>query len=105
MLCVHLHPESPMHRHLLTGVIAAVALSSAPTLAQDTFRWQDTSAMPRGPYLGLQGGASFLEDNRFNGGGADSKTKYDPGPAGLLTLGYGFGFGLRLELEGGYRRN
>ncbi len=73
--------------------------------AQQTFRWQDTGMMPRGPYVGLQGGASFLEDNDFRGGGTDSKAKYDPGPAATVSFGYGFDFGLRLELEGGYRHN
>jgi OmpA-OmpF porin, OOP family len=87
---------------LALGAFAFVCASDAA--AQQTFRWQDT-AMPRGLYLGLQGGASFLEDNDFRGGGTDSKAKYDPGPAGMVTLGYGFDFGLRLELEGGYRRN
>jgi len=93
-----------MDRRIATGFCAAAFLFSSAAVAQQSFQWQD-SGMPRGPYIGLQGGANFLEDNDFRGGGADSKAKYNAGPVGTLTLGYGFNFGLRLELEGGYRRN
>jgi len=94
-----------MDRRIAIGPgTAALLVSSAAVAQQQSFNWQDTG-MPRGPYIGLQGGANFLEDNDFRGGGGDSKAKYNAGPVGTLMLGYGFEFGLRLELEGGYRRN
>jgi OOP family OmpA-OmpF porin len=58
-----------------------------------------------GPYVGVAGGGSFLNDVSPNGGGADNKSDYDNGYVGLGTVGWGFGNGFRAELEGGYRRN
>jgi len=58
-----------------------------------------------GPYIGAAGGGSFLNDISPNGGGADTKSEFDPGYVGLGTVGWGFGNGFRAELEGGYRRN
>ena len=84
------------------ALAVVVSFCSGSALAQQQTRW-DT--MPRGPYLGLQGGLNFQEDNHFRGGGTDSKAKYDPGPAGTFTFGYALEYGLRVELEGGYRFN
>ncbi|MDB5363465.1 MAG: hypothetical protein JWO51_4762, partial [Rhodospirillales bacterium] len=58
-----------------------------------------------GPYVGIAGGGSFLNDISPNGGGADAKSEFDPGYVALGTVGWGFGNGFRAELEGGYRRN
>ena len=58
-----------------------------------------------GPYVGVEGGGSFLNDISPNGGGADDKSEFDNGYVGLGTVGWGFGNGFRAELEGGYRRN
>jgi OmpA-OmpF porin, OOP family len=82
-----------------------IVLAAASASAQDTRPRERDLVMPRGPYLGLGAGANFMEDNDIRFGAVDSKTKYDVGPAGLVSLGYGFPFGLRLELEGGYRSN
>jgi outer membrane protein OmpA-like peptidoglycan-associated protein len=60
---------------------------------------------PVGPYIGFAGGGSFLNDISPNGGGADVKSQYSNGYAGLGTIGWNFGDGLRGEIEGGYRRN
>jgi len=58
-----------------------------------------------GPYVGVAGGGSFLNDVSPNGGGADDKSQYNNGYVGLGTVGWGFGNGFRAEIEGGYRRN
>jgi len=87
------------------AVALTLALGAATAAAQDTRPRADTLVMPRGPYIGGAAGASFLSDNDVRFGAVDSKTKYDVGPAGLISLGYAFPFGLRLEVEGGYRFN
>jgi outer membrane protein OmpA-like peptidoglycan-associated protein len=92
-----------MRAPVLAGI--SILLAATAASAQDTRPPEQYLVMPRGPYVGLSGGASFLSDNDVRFDGVDSKTKYDPGPTGLLSLGYGFPFGLRLELEGGYRFN
>jgi OmpA-OmpF porin, OOP family len=85
------------------ALAVVVSFCSGSALAQQQTRWE---AMPRGLYLGLQGGLNFQEDNHFRGGGTDgSKAKYDVGPAGTFTFGYALEYGLRVELEGGYRFN
>src|SRR5687767_430014 len=85
------------------ALAVVVSFCSGSALAQQQTRWD---AMPRGPYLGLQGGLNFQEDNHFRGGGTDgAKAKYDVGPVGIFTFGYALEYGLRLELEGGYRFN
>jgi outer membrane protein OmpA-like peptidoglycan-associated protein len=60
---------------------------------------------PIGPYVGIAGGGSFLNDISPNGGGADVKSQYQNGYVGLGTIGWNFGDGLRAEIEGGYRRS
>jgi OmpA-OmpF porin, OOP family len=56
----------------------------------------------KGVYIGGGLGANFQEDNKFPIGGS---TSYNPGPVGVLSLGYALGNGLRLEIEPGYRYN
>jgi outer membrane protein OmpA-like peptidoglycan-associated protein len=88
---------------------AAVAASflvtaALPAAAQD-YETRAALIQNRGPYIGGGVGANFMSDNDYRGNGSDSKAKYDPGIAALLSGGYAFGNGLRLELEPGYRYN
>jgi len=84
--------------------LAAVLLAASATaaLAQDS---SVLNRQNRGFYIGGGLGANFLSDNDFRHLGTDTKTTYDPGIAGTLSLGYALGNGLRLELEPGYRYN
>lgn len=71
------------------------------------FAGNATAAVP-GWYIGLEGGASFLNPSRDTlslAGGLDSRTNYDTGWLGGLTLGYQFDNGWRLELEPSYSSN
>ncbi|MES2713194.1 MAG: outer membrane beta-barrel protein, partial [Pseudomonadota bacterium] len=55
------------------------------------------------PSLSVEGnGATQLRGLGINPSGALS---FDPGFAGVLSLGWGFGNGLRAEVEGNFRRN
>jgi OOP family OmpA-OmpF porin len=92
-----------LHAARLALAAACLVAATAAALAQDTRPRARDLVMPRGPYLGLGAGIGFAEDNDIRFGDVDSKTKYDIGPTGTVSLGYGFDFGLRLELEGGYR--
>jgi OmpA-OmpF porin, OOP family len=84
------------------SLAAATAMLCVPAQAQ----MNSDAGMPRekGVYLGAGLGANFQEDNRFPVAGGTT-TSYNPGPVGVLSLGYAFGNGLRLELEPGYRYN
>jgi outer membrane protein OmpA-like peptidoglycan-associated protein len=99
-----MHMALPKHAPAVLAALAT-ALAATAASAQDTRPREQYLVMPRGPYLGLGAGVNIMEDNDTRFGTVDSKTKYDVGPAGLVSLGYGFPFGLRLELEGGYRSN
>ncbi|WP_341705332.1 outer membrane beta-barrel protein, partial [Ferrovibrio sp.] len=75
---------------LLTGA-ALLALASAPAFAQS------------GPYVGIGGGASWLEDADITGAGNINSLEFDTGWAGIVKGGYALGNGLRPELELGMR--
>jgi outer membrane protein OmpA-like peptidoglycan-associated protein len=81
---------------------ALLAASSTAALAQDS---SVLNRQNRGFYVGAGAGANFLSDNDFRHLGTDTKTKYDAGLVGTLSLGYALGNGLRVELEPGYRYN
>src|ERR1700726_2164727 len=59
----------------------------------------------QGVYVGGSFGANFLEEERLVRPGPNHKLSYQPGYAGLGSVGYGFGNGVRLEVEGSYRFN
>lgn len=91
-------------KKMLLGLAAAVSLSSGVTA-------QTLS----GFYIGLGAGANLLPktDASFSGPAAAQMSRsersgtvlFDPGLAGVLSLGYGFGNGVRVEVEGSYREN
>jgi len=82
------------------SLAAATALLCVPAQAQTAD--DPGTSRERGIYLGGGLGVNLQEDNNFPIGG---RTDYDPGPVGVMSLGYAFGNGLRLELEPGYRNN
>ncbi|WP_043829274.1 OmpA family protein [Muricoccus aerilatus] len=51
------------------------------------------------------GGAAGAFLRAGNPGGDRVVTKFEPGWAGVASIGYGFGNGLRLEVEGNFREN
>lgn len=75
---------------LLAGA-ALLAMASTPALAQS------------GPYIGIGGGATWLEETDIKGAGAVNSIDFDMGWAGILKGGYAYGNGIRSELELGYR--
>src|SRR4051794_33081684 len=78
------------------GLTAALlAISASAAIAQDS---SVLNRQNRGFYIGGGLGANFLSDNDFRHSGTDSKTTYDPGFVGTLSLGYALGNGLRFEL-------
>ncbi len=87
-------------RYLLGTLLAApFALSEATVVAQ---------AQPvRGLYVGLSGGANFLQDEeiRLSPSFPSGETQWGVGVTGLGSVGYGFGNGVRVEIEGNYRQN
>lgn len=97
----------------IVGVLFAAALAAAGMAhAQSDSNGGSSSPFldgpgfdPAGPYVGIAGGGSFLNDISPHGGGADVKSQYQNGYIGLGTLGWNFGDGFRAELEGGYRRS
>nr|WP_321985584.1 OmpA family protein [uncultured Lichenicoccus sp.] len=60
-----------------------------------------------GFYVGLAGGANFLQDEtvRLSPAFPSGKDRWDVGYAGIGSVGWGFGNGVRVELEGNYRNN
>src|SRR5690242_8379000 len=95
------------HRATLLGAAAPIALlgSVAPASATHFNGW----------YLGVEGGASWVEDNKYDFGFSTNKpvplsdfnnaAQYDTGWAVLATVGYGFGMHIRAEFEAGWRQN
>ncbi len=75
---------------LLAGA-ALMGLASAPALAQG-----------QGPYVGIAGGASWIDDADISGAAPVTKLEFDTGWAALLRGGYAMG-NLRPELEIGMR--
>jgi outer membrane protein OmpA-like peptidoglycan-associated protein len=98
-----------MHRKFVALCAAVCAVSVNWAAAAQTGSNASTigaaSYDPAGPYVGIAGGGSFLNDISPNGGGADTKSQFGNGFVGLGTLGYDFGDGLSAEIEGGYRRS
>src|SRR4051794_33381995 len=92
--------------HLAGAAVLASCITAAalPAAAQD-YETRAAMIQNRGPYIGGGVGANFLSDNDYRNNSSDSKAKYDPGLAALLSAGYAFGNGLRLELEPNYRYN
>lgn len=75
---------------LLAGA-ALLGLASAPAVAQS-----------QGPYVGILGGASWMEDADVNGIAGTSDLEFDPGWAAAIRGGMSMG-NLRPELELGWR--
>lgn len=57
----------------------------------------------QGLYIGAEVGANFA--GTLSASQQTTKVYTDPGPLGLIALGWGFGNGLRTEIEGSYRSN
>jgi OmpA-OmpF porin, OOP family len=57
----------------------------------------------QGLYIGVEVGANFA--GTLSASQQTTKVYTDPGPLGLVALGWGFGNGLRTEIEGSYRSN
>jgi OmpA-OmpF porin, OOP family len=57
----------------------------------------------QGLYIGGDAGANFVGTVRTEHAATNIHT--DPGPVGIVALGWGFGNGLRAEVEGSYRSN
>lgn len=74
-------------------LVAAVLTLSAAAQAQPI----------SGLYFGGATGANFANTTLSESG--NTKVATDPGPLGVLALGWGLGNGVRVELEGAYRNN
>jgi|SRR5580658_130843 OOP family OmpA-OmpF porin len=103
-----------MHRLIGAVFAAAIALCAASRAdaqaaqssgSVDPPHVENTGFDSDGPYVGIAGGGSFLNDISPHGGGADVKSQYQNGYVGLGVIGWDFGDGFRAELEGGYRRD
>ncbi len=64
-------------------------------------------AAPKGPFVGIMGGANFSDDQDISGAGAgiNRSVDTDTGWAVMPTIGYRYGNGIRTEFELGYRTN
>jgi len=56
-----------------------------------------------GPYVSVGGGANFADS--VESSHDTTKISTDPGPLGVVDLGWGFDNGFRMEVEGSYRSN
>ena len=84
------------------SLLAATMLLAVPQLAQA----QNIS----GVYLGVGAGLNFMEDQHIKASSLPPPVGgvamvFQPGWAGVGSVGYGFGNGFRVELEGNYRTN
>lgn len=86
---------------LLLGTAAALALCTPAA-----------QAGLKGWYIGIEGGANWVNDTDYNVIGTAITTHthfinfdYDAGWAFLATVGYGYDENWRVELEAGYRKN
>ncbi len=80
-------------RSLLLGAVASLAFVSA------------ANAGPQGWYIGLEGGATWIDDvDVVEDGLPDAQSSFDTGWTALGTVGYAWN-SWRFELEGGYRDN
>lgn len=86
---------------VLLGTVAALSIAAA----------SQSEARNQGWYIGLEGGANWVDDNDgllgINSGVPffTETTEFDTGWAVLATVGYAFDNNWRIELEGGYRQN
>lgn len=64
-------------------------------------------AAPKGPFVGIMGGANFMDNQDISGTGAgiNPSVDTDTGWAVMPSIGYRYGNGVRTELELGYRSN
>jgi outer membrane protein OmpA-like peptidoglycan-associated protein len=93
--------------------LAATTALALP-LATVTLPARDAAAQPvTGLYVGAGAGVNWLQSTNqsqdvtigaFRFGG-DFKATFEPGFAGVVSLGWGFGNGLRAEIEGNFRWN
>jgi OOP family OmpA-OmpF porin len=80
---------------MIMKVYLALALALCPTLA--------VAQTDTGPYLSGAVGANFA--GALLSSHSETKAYTDPGPAGLVALGWRFGNGLRAEIEADDRSN
>jgi OOP family OmpA-OmpF porin len=85
----------------LKKALLAATLLSLPMAANA----QGWDPRVQGFYLGLGGGANYLQGQDDSVLGTNVDVGFGWGYVGVLSAGYGFGNGLRLELEGSYRQN
>ncbi len=92
-----------MSRSLAGSALAAPVLLAGALLTTPYARAQPV----RGLYVGLGGGANFLQDEtvRLSPAFPSGKDRFNIGYTGVGSAGYGFGNGVRIELEGNYRDN
>jgi OOP family OmpA-OmpF porin len=95
-------------------LLLSTALFVARPVAAQVLRPTDAVS---GPYIAAGAGLNLLQDSSLSveGNGAtqlrglginpSGSLTFDPGFAGVLSLGWGFGNGLRAEVEGNFRRN
>ncbi len=92
----------------MSRLLAATALASPALLAGCLVTSLPAFAQPvSGIYVGLGGGANFLQDEtiQLSPELPFGKDRFGVGYTGLASAGYGFGNGVRIELEGNYRHN
>ncbi|WP_424811257.1 OmpA family protein [Roseococcus sp. YIM B11640] len=111
---------TPFKTSLLAGAAALLGLpavaSAQSTGFMDNFRLAPQQTVS-GFYIGAGAGGNFMEnstlrsDSALAGGLAARGIRgrgdaiYEPGFAGVLSVGWGFGNGLRAEIEGNFRQN
>jgi OOP family OmpA-OmpF porin len=106
-------PAASPRRIALAIAILSLPALPGPALAQD----QAQSQFVTGPYVAGGAGTNFVPDTDLNLDGSlnaalrgagylpTGSVGFDPGFAGVLSLGWGFGNGLRTEVEGSWRNN
>lgn len=84
-------------RMLTIAAVGLGAVASAPA----------SFAAPKGPFVGIMGGANFTDDFDVSGTGVgiNRSVDTDTGWGVVPSIGYRYGNGLRTEFELGYRSN
>ncbi len=92
-----------MSRLLAGSILATPFLLAGSILMASAARAQPVT----GVYVGLGGGANFLQDEtvRLSPAFPSGRDHFGVGYTGVGSAGYGFGNGVRIELEGNYRDN
>lgn len=85
-----------MAKPFTLAAVAGAALLACPVGSA----WAQPVA---GLYLGAGAGVNLRETSTSQSG--NTRIGTDPGPVGVLGLGWGFGNGFRAEVEGSYRSN